>query len=591
MSIRPAYPVAAAGEIVDDSLTRSAYADPEGMPFARRAAKAGNWYAIVGFGPKTSAATFRWKHIWDTAPTVTTGIWGRSGSGRIKAIVTSSGDLRFEETGTVIASYPGGILFDGLPHSYELVLGVNTQEFFRDGVSLGAQAGTFSYLVDTPSTHYIGKSDAGEPDADRGVMWDFEFVDPVDTTETAVYPLEALDADGAFPNTHPGSVIDRAAVVGEVSFVEIASTTPGAELLAIPATGVERRHIQDPAGMATVRRGAYFNGVAGPAIAATWAPSGSNRGLEFSTTMELPPVVTAQPVGRTAADHFDVRFETNGNIRVLSSATELAEFVGVTVGVTAPSRWRVDITATSVALWRNGELLETVTGLSITFTSTPSTYYIGAANTTNRMVNGALYDVVLRDDDDDTNTAFYPLDGQKSGGGYENTHPGSTVADATVFGAVIDVAVNSLGPGKPLHAGGPLVCALSRTTALSRTVDGALSVDTAMDDVMGMLSGVTVTLPVAGSVRVLFTGRVRATVLSGAIDAEMVVNKNGVPFFRQAITLDTTDEWVPFAICGSMGAWVAGDNTYTSVGGVTGSGATIEYDDCYFTVSLYPSGN
>lgn len=434
-------------KIADAAITRAKLRDPGGMPYAREAAVFGEGRAAVSVDASGGALEVRFKYI-DTIPRADDYFFGANGGTHFRLRWMIDGALRVMRLGVILLEVENYFTGDGEGHSGSVVVSEDSQVVTRDGETI--ESGTGTIALSGTADYYIGSSINSKNGSDV-TLWDVEVIDPNDDTNTAVFKLDA-QVGGQFLNSHPGSTVDHADIVGEIGSTTINSTEPAASLLAIPQTGLERRHIKDPAGLGVHRKAAYFNGEIGNVIQLSWAPSGDNFTYEFKAyIVEVESGQQAQLVGRAATNYAEVRFTNSGDVQAVVSGSSILTVDDEAVFPTAWDLWSVSFSATGGTISRNGVQIGEVTGLTNTFTDAANNVYIGAGDTSNRPLKGAMWDVKLIDHDDATNTAVFPLDGQKEGGGYANAaadatsihYTASTVADATVTGFIQDAAVLS----------------------------------------------------------------------------------------------------------------------------------------------------
>lgn len=261
----------------------------------------------------------------------------------------------------------------------------------------------------------------------EGAIWGVHLIDPNDDTNTAHFAL-----DGDFLNSHPSSTVPDATLTGDIEWVTVLgdSTKP---MLAVPYQGVATG----------VRRGALF----GAGIAAvSWVPTtpSSGFGYEFSVVHDGAAGVA---VGRSTSGRASVAITADGKLALRENQTNLAESV-VLLEEGVPSTFRVDWTTTGATVTQDGVVVWSPTWVAVVWGTSLTGHFIGAQIGTTNEYAGTLFDVSLIDPLSDANTGVYRLDGD-----FLNTHPGSTVADATVTGFVDFAEVLSADGGKPVRAG------------------------------------------------------------------------------------------------------------------------------------------
>lgn len=551
------------------------------MPVARAAALF-DGYAVAGevWAPSVLGEVEIHLTYSTTFEGADTNICGVFSSARVRLTQESNGSLRIISNATLV-TVPDVIIADGAPHRLRVVMGVNTQDVYLDGELIGSGTATFSYGTSL-TTHYIGNASTTAPGF-RGALWDVSYIDPNDDTNTMTFVMDAI-VEGAFINSHPGSALGNADIVVDgVEFVRVSSTAPAAPIHPIAAAGVTRADIAEAAGVPGVRRAVSYDGSSGPRVLSTWGPT--TQAFEYRIKLEITPITGDAIIGSGTPGVANVVVGASG-LKLRNGTTELA-----VVAVTLPAgafELRVIWSSTGADVYVDDVLVDSPTWGSVTWTVTPTVRSFGSRHATADHITGEFWDVHLIDPADDTNTAFFPLDARLANGDFENTHPTSTVADAESTGYIGQTLINSPGPCAPVFTG-PLVCSRAQTSAKAITVDSNISYDTNVDDVHGMALSTRTAISAQGHVVISLTGRVRATVLPSTFDLEVQVEWfSAATLARQEITLDTLDKWVPFCIQLGVGEYDAATQFNAKLVGIPAS-TTVQYDDVYWTLTLYPT--
>ena len=212
-----------------------------------------------------------------------------------------------------------------------------------------------------------------------------------------------------------------------------------------------------------VRRGALFSSTS-TVVQVAYAPSTSaGFNLEFRTVID--GTSSGVVFGRVVSGYAGIQIISDGRIRLRNGVGTVAT-TSAQAPIGASAKVRAEIGADATLIYVDDVLLETLTYASISWSTTASTYSIGGQSEGVTMFNGRLWDVSLIDPADDTNTAVYTLDGPS---GFENSHPGSTVADATVTGNVSYALVPSSDGGRPVKVHSAVLTALASTTTAATT--------------------------------------------------------------------------------------------------------------------------
>jgi len=359
--------------------------------------------------------------------------------------------------------------------------------------------------------------------------------------------------------------------------------------VSVPEGGSTRDDVAPGAGVPVVRRGAEFGSA--DALKTTWGPTSTSMEVRFCYLLHDIPANTAV-CGRTGAGRFNMVIRTDGEVYVGVGGDQLrAANAFLADGV--PHHLRVVVEPGGATVWRDGEELtpsqSNADGSSLATGALD--FGIGGYSGATAPFPGVLWDFHLIDPASEANTAHFPLDTLDASGNYPNTHPGSTVGDATVTGTVLQPTVATTTPGSGVPtAAGPVVCmyALTSPLTIGTGVTGmALALTDANIDPYGWRSGSLIAPTLAGVYLLQATGRIRATVLGAASEPVVRIDDSFIgTIARQNLTLDTLNEWVPFSItvAVSFGAgadlrlWVAEMDTTNA----------IEIDDTYLTLTLYP---
>lgn len=421
-------------EIIDGSLTVADFA--AGAPGVRSApALVGAGSLSVSWAPTTTALTKGFVAA-SSGIAADTNLIGRSGSGQVFLRVTTAGDIEVKFSTTVLMTATAGFLFDGAFHEYSCTLGVDTQEVFRDGVSIGTGTGTFSHRV-TADIEYIGAVSSGGTEADGFTVRDVTYTDPASSSNCREYRLDASLADAL------GNGADLT-LNGDITWVEVPGASPTPPL-AIPQSGIERRHINPGSGVQSARLAALFSGADTAVLDASWATSTNAFAYEFTITPNAL-LANSQIMGRTSANCANIRMQADGSLQLRQSTTTLATVAAGTLVVGETAKIRVVYSSTTGDVYKDDALLSSHTWGAITWSTTPSSgYYVGARSPSADEIDASLSDVKFEDLADTTNTARYRLDGDLL-----NDWPTSTVADLTRVGHVPFAPILAPGPGKPL---------------------------------------------------------------------------------------------------------------------------------------------
>lgn len=592
----PQYDSSGSGTPAAGSITLGQLADPGGMPVARGAA--GFHDDPASYGEITWASSgqaFEVKakaRFTSTAPN--RAIIGGQHTSDFLLQRTAAGGINFYVDGQNYGS-PA----DSVPLNEDVEVHATWSSTVAtiavDGVEVFS-APTTGLVPTAPYTLRVGRGISVDHPMD-GIIWDLELIDPADDTNTAVFLLDEQVA-GKFLNSHPGSTVGDATITGEIGSTEINSSEPAAPLMAIPETGIERKHYNGAAGMPVVRQAAKFgpDGHEGNRVSFT---TPTTAGTGFTVRWKMA-VFTSPVTGRAI---WSRRVTGGWSFLIDGTRAFLYENTGydVTLGnadmeglVPYDGTWHsyeAVVTPTTYSISRNsGEAVATGTHARPLATS-GYIDFIGGSNVQWEEADCAISDFELIDASNAAHSAYFPLDARSGANEFPNLAPGSGVSDGVIEGAIISVEINSptAGSGAPVPAG-PLVCSQKRSTVASGfTADTTMAVSETVTDPYSMRSGSRIEIPVAGAVMTKLTGRYRATALSGSVDCGPVVQEQlGSPLVTQHLTLDTLNAWVPFAIVKPLGDFAAGTVFETLLTGITGSGATVEYDDVYWTLTLYP---
>lgn len=354
-----------------------------------------------------------------------------------------------------------------------------------------------------------------------------------------------------------------------------------------PDTGWTRDDIVPGAGDLVDRRGAEITSGASRVLT-SWAPS-------TSSAVEIEVIYAAYPksgisriAGAPVTGH--LYLWRDGTRLFLGNGEATIETLNDAIEEDGRARhFRFGYQGGELYLFKDGVQLSSRT-LAFNLGTTATNYYLGDTQSAEN-ATGAYVDWRLTDPASETNTAYYPLDTLNANGDYPNEYPDSNVGDATVVGTVLPVEVNSVTPGSgvPVPVGPVVVHSASTTVASHSGASGStdfLGLSGTIDP-YGWISGGGLNSTLAGPAVIEFTGRIRATALSGSDDVTIEVPFPGIAIGRQELTLDTVGEWVPFAIT------FAASDTSTSpfvTPKVLGIAATtdIETDDRHLTLTLYP---
>lgn len=217
----------------------------------------------------------------------------------------------------------------------------------------------------------------------------------------------------------------------------------------------------------SVRRGALFTGETGNYAIATWAPTVAGRAVhEFTISVN----------GAADEDFLGVNSALRPAYKRLSASrdVEVRNISGVLLTIPdalptdgTPTTFRVVYEVDSVTAFVNGVEVASSTP-TFTYNETVIVSHIigGISAGSSTKLNGTLHDVSFIDPADDTNTAYFPLDGLDSSGNFPNEHPGSTVADATVTGLVQFASVLSADGGRALPVAFPVLITGERNAAV-----------------------------------------------------------------------------------------------------------------------------
>jgi len=332
------------------------------------------------------------------------------------------------------------------------------------------------------------------------------------------------------------------------------------------------------AGMPVARRGAKF-GITDAPVELIWAPGlGVDFAVEF--TGMLPTLTGTQ----TAMGHF-----SSGTISPTVNADGSIDFnvggltIASTAGLITAGEWfhiRATRVGTTGTVYLNGVQVAsgTVSGNAVQVSR------LGGWRSSDRRWNGCMYDVLLEITGNDSETAYFALDTLNASGEYPNTHPGSTVGNATVSGTVLPVEINAVTAGAPVPVG-PVVGMWSRTALQTQ---GTVLLDAVVDP-YGWESGSEVHPTVPGIAVISVTGRIHAaTIATPPLEPEVRLRNNNPveTVASQTLTLDTLDEWVSVAF--TCAVELDGTEEFLlQIVNVT-DGNAVNADDVYLTLTLYP---
>lgn len=208
-------------------FTRDDIAPGAGVPVVRRGASfpAAGGYLDATWGPSTTTWGFRFDVLWSSGQSGV--LVGRDGVvGRGVVFVGTSGALTFRDGATNFV-VTGDVLPDGAWAQVEVSTTPTEATVTVDGVV--AASSTFGAVAWATSAfpYGIGANQTGGSHATGVMLRDVWFIDPASDASTAHFPLDALNASGAYPNEHPNSTVGDATVTGTVLPVEVNAVTPG----------------------------------------------------------------------------------------------------------------------------------------------------------------------------------------------------------------------------------------------------------------------------------------------------------------------------------------------------------------------------
>lgn len=216
--------------------------------------------------------------------------------------------------------------------------------------------------------------------------------------------------------------------------------------------------LTEPPGV-SVRRAAVFPGTASGTVIGTTFPMPSGSYSMVGTFVIESTLASPQILGRQGSGAFNLRALPDGKLQLRTNSTQLF--------VSAEPLVPLDRTVQRLGfeVVASGGIATEVYGLvdgsrafggPITPTSLAvgnSTHNIGAVSTGGGNFKGSVWDVDWIVEGDDSNTAVFPLDTRDASGNFPNTHPGSTVADATVTGFIGEALVNTTEAAESVAVG------------------------------------------------------------------------------------------------------------------------------------------
>ena len=354
----------------------------------------------------------------------------------------------------------------------------------------------------------------------------------------------------------------------------------------IPDGSITAAKLADGVAVNAVRRGALFDGDATAKGLVSWGPSTTSGSYRFKYQRGESHGAAARDLlgtiatGRQLIHSTNVGFkvwpdvsQTNGTVPVSDSdMAELAEYEFHF----SPTAWSMDRDGVEVAAGTGTyTIATTVTGVNIGSSGGSGAPY------------GTLYDVKLIDPADDTNTAVYTLDGPS---GFENSHPGSTVADATVTGNVSYALVPSSDGGRPVKVGRE-VYLHSWSSTTDRTISGAdhsVAFNTIELDETGSAATNTTpfTAPVDGTIVTSVSFFVPAN--SDASDeVRLQLKSGGVAFVDQRLELGSVSSGYVASVSGAA-TIAAGDALKCDIKDVMATTTTFLIRP-HLTVAFYPT--
>lgn len=354
----------------------------------------------------------------------------------------------------------------------------------------------------------------------------------------------------------------------------------------VPEGGWTLDSFAPAAGMTVARRGIVSRDLG--AIEIDWAPTTSAFELECN----LGALVEAGNqvfMGRVTTGYMNLRYAVGGVLDIRNGSTTLVTLSSGSFPVPGPFNLRVRVSDTTVDVWIDGVSVASETVASQSWNTSVIRGGVGTAPGGGQ-ANMVIWDAYFRDLASDANTVYLPLDAPNATGGYDNAHPGSTVADATVTGTVLPVRISATTPGSgvPIPEG-PVVVSVKQASPVTFTANSALGFSSADADPYGWWNGsALVQPPLSGVGRLSFTGRARATVLAGSsvlLNVRMV-DSGTAALTNGTLTLDTANEWK--SVSASIAHVFSGsEDIAIEVIGVS-AGDTIEVDDVTLTLTLYP---
>ena len=363
--------------------------------------------------------------------------------------------------------------------------------------------------------------------------------------------------------------------------------------VSVPEGGSTRDDVAPGAGVPVVRRGAEFLGGSTGVVQTSFAPTSPD--VSFEWTMAVGAATGGERImGRFQSGRVYFLRTAGNSLVIYEQGNGFASFVDTVIADGEPHQYRINLGVNTQELLVDGVVVEQKTG-TFSMATGGADFYIGNYAATGSGLNGTVWDVSLINHADAERSSFFALDTLDASGNYPNTHPGSTVGDATVTGTVLQptVATTTPGSGVPL-ATTPVVFMASRTTPFNvGPGSGGTSIDLntgpQVDPYGWRTSSANIDLPVAGVGVFQVTGRIRATTLAAASTPTFRLFEQVPGNIERAqlqLTFDTLNEWVPYALTVAINVAAGSSYRWQIVGINTLNG--FEIDDTYLTLTLYP---